>query len=171
MTLIKLWSSFKVRWLQTELAAHVAGSFVTGLIPFTVTMHAPHPPSKHMNFVPRKLAWVRMYVFKEVSTGTVDALTEIQIIPMNINTNKNSHQLLFMFYFQLFVMIRLNCWGSEYIDLWINNETYTIPHKHTYVCNKWAAKIKWLFRNMLLPSLWDTSQSHLRVFWLFASTQ
>lgn len=29
-----------------------------------------------------------MYVFKEVSTGTVDALTEIKIIPMNINTNK-----------------------------------------------------------------------------------
>ena len=55
----------------TEFTAHDVLSFVTGWTPFAVTMHAPHPPSKHINFVPERLAWFRINSFKVVSIDTV----------------------------------------------------------------------------------------------------
>lgn len=59
----------------TELTAHIFSSLVTGCIPLTLTIHAPQPPSEHINFVPLRWALVRINVFKLVSIGTVVELT------------------------------------------------------------------------------------------------
>jgi hypothetical protein len=40
----------------TELTAHIDIFFVKAFIDLTATMHAPHPPSWHIAFVPLKLA-------------------------------------------------------------------------------------------------------------------
>lgn len=66
----------------TEFTAQVFSSFVTGWVPVTDTTQAPQPPSKHMNFVPLSSAFVRMKVFKLVSIGTVDEVTENNEIPV-----------------------------------------------------------------------------------------
>lgn len=60
----------------TEFTAHDFCILVTGWIEFTFTMHAPHPPSEHINFVPLSSALVRINVFKLVFAGTVDEFTE-----------------------------------------------------------------------------------------------
>ncbi len=70
-------------WLQkqsiniyvTELTAHVLRCFVTGWIPLSVTIHTPQPPSRHINFVPRRCAWFLMNVLSDVSTEIALPLT------------------------------------------------------------------------------------------------
>lgn len=61
----------------TELTAHVVSFLVTGWIPFKVTTHAPHPPSKHINLVPVRWAWLRIKVFNVVVIGTVFGETNV----------------------------------------------------------------------------------------------
>lgn len=61
----------------TEFTAHIFSCLVTGCIPFTLTIHAPHPPSEHINFVPLSWAFVRINVFKLVSIGTMVEFTEM----------------------------------------------------------------------------------------------
>jgi hypothetical protein len=64
-------------WWLTELTAHVDFCFVTGCSPWTDTIHAPQPPSRHMNLVPGSFACCRMKVFKDVSAGTDDGVAGI----------------------------------------------------------------------------------------------
>ena len=51
-------------------------------------MHAPHPPSKHINLVPFKFACSRIKVFNEVSIGTLDGETEIELQQKNCVNNQ-----------------------------------------------------------------------------------
>lgn len=69
---------------QTELTAQDLSLPVAGCRSVKVTMHAPHPPSKHINLVPVNLAYVRINVLSVVSIGTFCALT------LNINISKVS---------------------------------------------------------------------------------
>lgn len=58
-------------------------------------MQAPQPPSEHINFVPVSSAFVRINVFKLVSMGTVDALTENDLNMNNIVHNEQCMQIVF----------------------------------------------------------------------------
>lgn len=51
--LFKIYNS-KVGGILTEFTANVTVSLVMGSVNCTHTTHAPHPPSKHMLFVPVK---------------------------------------------------------------------------------------------------------------------
>lgn len=61
--------------LITEFTAHVLILLSTGCLALTVTMQAPQPPSKHIDFVPVSPALMLINLFKVVSMGTVAAET------------------------------------------------------------------------------------------------
>lgn len=60
----------------TEFTENVCSCLETGCIPFMVTRHAPHPPSRHINLVPLSFALFRMNEFKDVSIRMFVELTK-----------------------------------------------------------------------------------------------
>lgn len=63
---------------HTELTAIERKSPDGVSMPDILTRQAPQPPSKHMNFVPVNLAWLRMNTNKLVSIGTSSGLTNFK---------------------------------------------------------------------------------------------
>ena len=59
----------------TEFMEKVSIRLVTKFGALTATTQTPHPPSKHINFVPVNLAYSRMYVLSVVSLGTTSGST------------------------------------------------------------------------------------------------
>lgn len=60
---------------RTALTAIVRDSPDAVSMPEIFTMQAPHPPSKHINLVPVKRAWLRMNTSRLVSIGTSFGVT------------------------------------------------------------------------------------------------
>lgn len=60
----------------TEFTAKMYSFPVAASFLFAVTIQAPQPPSKHMNFVPFRCAIVRINSFKEVSTEREEETVE-----------------------------------------------------------------------------------------------
>lgn len=59
-----------VSLILTEFTANTTSLSVAGSIWWTLTTQAPQPPSLHIVFVPNKCVYSRIYLERDVPTGT-----------------------------------------------------------------------------------------------------